>query len=56
MVESTRDMCGSVRVRGKNPENVWLNNDVKAAVRRKVVLAASDEVGKERCMEVYRKC
>ena len=45
---------------GKNPKRVWWNDEVKAAVTRKVaawkgVLAASDEENKERCMEAYRE-
>ena len=48
MVESVRKVCGSVRVGGKNPKSVGLNDEVKAAVRRneavwKEVLVASDE-------------
>ena len=34
---------------------MWWNNEVKAAVRRKEVLAASDEEAKEKCMEAYRQ-
>ena len=50
-------MCGSIRVRRKNPKSVWWNDEIKAAVRRKEsawkdVLAASDEEAKERCIEV----
>ena len=57
MVESARELCGSVR---KNPKSVWWNYEVNAAVRRKEVtwkeeLASSDEDAKERCMEVYRE-
>ena len=60
MVESAREVCGSVRVGGKNPKSVWWNDDIKAAFRRKEavwkeVLAASDEEAKERCMETYRE-
>ena len=55
MVESEREVCGSVRVGGKNPKSVWWNDEVKAVVRRKEALAASYEEAKERCMEVYRK-
>ena len=41
-------------------QSVWWNDEIKAAVRRKesawkVVLAASDEETKERCMETYRE-
>ena len=48
MVESARKVCGSLRVRRKNPKSVWWNHEIKAAVRRKEaawkwVLAASDE-------------
>ena len=60
MMENAREVCGSVRVRGKNPKSVWLNDEIKAAARRKEVawkglLAASDEETKERCMEAYRE-
>ena len=56
MVESAREVCSSVRVRGKTPKSVWWNDEIKAAVRRKEtvwkwVLTASDEETKERCME-----
>ena len=40
---------------GGNPKNIWWNNEVKAAVKRKEpawkVLEAKDEDAKERCME-----
>ena len=35
MVESAREVCGLVRIEGGNPKNVWWNNQVKAAVKRK---------------------
>ena len=40
--------------------SVWWNDEIKAAVRRKVaawkeMLAASNEEAKERCMEAYRE-
>ena len=59
MVESAREVCGSVRVGGKNPESVWWNDEIKAPVRRKEaawkgVLTASEET-KERCMEAYKE-
>ena len=52
MVESAREVCGSVRVGGKNPKSVWWNDEIKATVRRneaawKEVLAVSDEEAKE---------
>ena len=38
---------------------MWWNDEVKAAVRRKVaawkVLVASDEEAKERCMDAYKE-
>ena len=57
---SSREVCTSVRVGGKNPNSMWWNDKIKAAVRRKEnaekgVLAASNEEIKERCMEVYRE-
>ena len=35
IVGSAREVCNSVRVRGKNPKSVWWNDEIKAAVRRK---------------------
>ena len=60
MVESAREVCGSVRVGKKNPKSMWWNDEIKAAVKRKEaawkeVLAANNEDAKERCMEVYRE-
>ena len=52
VVESSREVCSSVRVGLKNPKSVICNDWLKAAVRRKEMLAASDEEVKERCMEV----
>ena len=37
MVESAKEVCGSVGVVGKNPKSVWQNDKVKTAVRRKEV-------------------
>ena len=34
MVESAREVCSSVRVGEKNPESVWWNDEIKAAVKR----------------------
>ena len=36
-------------------KSVWWKDEVKAAVRRKEVLAASDKDAKERCMEEKKK-
>ena len=60
MVQSAREVYGSVRVDGRNPKSVWWNYEVKALVRRKEsawkgVLAASEEETKDRCMETYRE-
>ena len=60
MVESAREVYGSVRVEGKNPKSLWWNDEVKAKARRKEnawkeVLGASDEEAKERCIEAYRE-
>ena len=43
MVESAREVRGSVRVGGKRNEATW-----------KRVLAGSNEETKEKCMEAYR--
>ena len=42
MVESAREVWGSVRGGGKNLKSVWWNNEIKAAVKRKEVLETSD--------------
>ena len=60
MVESEREVCGSVRVGENNPKSVWWNDEVKAVERRKKavwkeVLGVRDEEAKERCMEDYRE-
>ena len=60
MVESAREVYGSVKVGGKNPKSVWWNDEAKSAVRRKkaawkVVFAASNEEAKERNMVAYRE-
>ena len=60
MVESLREVCGMVRVGGKNPKSVWLNDEIKVAVRRKEAawkeaLTDSYKEAKERCMEAYRE-
>ena len=36
MLDSARELCGSLKVRRKNPNSVHLN-DVKAAVKKKKV-------------------
>ena len=56
MVESGREVCGSVRVGEEKPKECVVERYIRAAVRRKEaawkeVLAASDEATKERCME-----
>ena len=35
IVESSRVVCGSVRVGRKNPKSVWWNDEIKAAVKGK---------------------
>ena len=50
-----RKLRSSARVGGKNPESVWLNNEVKVAVRRKEVLAATNEEAKETCKKAYKE-
>ena len=52
MVESAREVRGSVRVPGKNPKSVWWNDEIKAEVRRKE--AAMNDETKERYMEAYK--
>ena len=55
MVESAREVCGSVSVGVGNPKSVWWNDQVKAAVKRKEVLGARDEDARERSLEVYKE-
>ena len=60
MVESAREVYGSVRVGGGNPKCVWWNEQVKAEIKRKedawkVVLGARDEDVRENCLEVYKE-
>ena len=55
-----RELCGSVKGGVKNPKRVWWVDKVKAAVRKKKaackeVLAASDEITKQRYMKTYRE-
>ena len=60
MVESAREVCGSVRVCGKNPTSGWWNDEIKAGVRRKEaawkeVQVVSHEEAKKRYMEAYKE-
>ena len=60
MVEIAREVCGLVRVEGKNPKSMWWNDEIKDAVRIKEaackgVLEATDEETKERCIEAHRE-
>ena len=60
MVKSAREVCGSVKSGGKEPKDCVVNDEVKAADRRKKAawnkgLAATDEEAKERCMEACRE-
>ena len=34
-VESAREVCGSVRVGGKDPKSVWWNDEIKPGVRKR---------------------
>ena len=58
-VESVK-VCGSVRVGDGNPNGVWWNDQVKAAVKRneddlKEALTARDEDTRERYLEAYKE-
>ena len=61
MVDSAREVCGSVRVGGKNKKSVWwLNDGAKVSVKRKEsawkeMLGGRDDVIKEGCMETYKE-
>ena len=43
MVESAREVCGSVKVGGGTPKSVWWNDEVIVAVKRKEMLGDEDE-------------
>ena len=60
MVESAREVYGSMRIGGGNPKTVQWKNQVKAVVKRKEdawkeVLGTRDEDQRERCLEVYKE-
>ena len=60
IVDSGREVYGSVRVGGKNPKNVGWNDVVKAAVEikvasRKGLLGARDDDAKELYIQVYQE-
>ena len=55
IVESAREVCGSVRAGGKNLKIMWWNNEIKLAVKKKEVLVPRDEEAKERRMVAYRE-
>ena len=60
IVESAREVCGSVRAGGPNPKSFWWGHQVKAVVKRKEdawkeVLGDTDEDARERCLEVYKE-
>ena len=38
MVESAREVCGSVRLGGKNPKNVCWNNEIKVQLGERSLL------------------
>ena len=53
MVESTKEVGGSVRVTNENPSIEWWNGEVKAALERKEatwkdMLGLKDEIVKEK--------
>ena len=53
LIESTRKLRHLMRVRRKNPKNIWWNDGVKVAVERKE--AAWKEVNEDRCMGITKK-
>ena len=53
VVESTKEVGGSVRVANENPSSEWWNGEVKAALERKEatwkdMLGLKDEIVKEK--------
>ena len=60
MIENAREVCGLIRIRGKNPKSVWWKQDVKAEGRRKkaawkVLLGIRENGAKEICLGVYKE-
>ena len=60
MVESAKEVCGSMIIGGRNPKSVWWNDQVNVAAKRKEeawkqVLGDRDENARERCLEVYKE-
>ena len=53
MVDSAREVCGSVRMEGKNPKNVWWNDVVKDAVERKEAAWRSVKKKRERLKGLF---
>ena len=55
LVESAREVCGSVRGGGRNPKSEWWKYEAKAAFKRKEASWKEMMESKERCMEAYRE-
>ena len=63
MIDSAREVRGSVRMGGKNPKNMWWNDAVRAAVERKeaawkVVLGLEMKIQKKgvwKCIKMKRE-
>ena len=55
MVDSAREVCGSVKVGEKKLKNVWWNDVIKSAVERKGLLGTRAEVTKDICVRFSRK-
>ena len=57
MVESAREVCGSVRVGEKNQKSVCWNDETKAAVRRRRLLGGGCwQLAMKRKKKDVRKC
>ena len=54
MLKMEREVCGSVKVGGKNTKSVWWNDEIKGAVRIKEA-AWNELLAKEKYMEAYRE-
>ena len=60
MIDSAREVRGSVRVGGKNLKNVWWNDTVNDAVERKEtagkeVFSARDEVAMDGVLQIRKE-
>ena len=60
MVVSAKEVCGCVKIGGRNVNSELWNEEVKQAVKSKKeawlkVLKANDEISRDSCLVIYRE-